>query len=289
MTIKIKTENQPRFAASSTVNDSIVADVVSSTPVVKKESATVSPSAVGVARRQNPIVTPSATLARAVVKNEEPSNDPKEDAVKQNDIATPDKTASSAVARAVSVVKQENVASSLAVVQTRKRGAASSVSTGSALGGIQRKRQKTERDFHLRTMEEKLEHACNYAKKGNRDMMDYVLGEARKHAEEAGASNAAFHARVSKIRCSLKPERDFHLRTMEEKLERACKYAKEGNRDMMDYVLGEARKHAEEAGASNAAFHTRVSKIRCSLCTGVVKTESSPYTGVVKTERALLH
>jgi hypothetical protein len=282
MTLKIKTENEtePRVPASSTGGvDSVVADVVISTPFVKQDSATGSPFAVG-AVRQNPVVTPSATVARAVVKKEEPSTYSDEDGVKQHAMATPDQMASSSVARAVSasvaravsVVKQENT-SSLAVVQTRKRSAASSVSTGSAFGGMPIKRQKTERDFYLKTVEDDFEWACRNAKEGNRCHMDYNLGEARKHAEKAGTLNAAFHARVSKIRCSLTTERDFYLRTVEDDFKWACSFAKKGNRCHMDYNLGEARKHAEKAGTLNAAFHARVSKIRCSLGTGVVKIE----------------
>ena len=143
MTLKIKTENEnePRVTTSIARAGNTVADVISSTPVVKQGSATGSPSAVGVAR-QNPVVTPIATVARAVVKKEESSADPDEDAVNQSAVATPDQTASSAMARAVSVVKQEQAAS-LAMVQNRKRSATTiSVDTGSALGGTQRKRQK---------------------------------------------------------------------------------------------------------------------------------------------------
>lgn len=255
-------ESEPRVAASTARDDSIVADVVvSSTPA--QESTTggrsTSAGAMGVVARQNPVVTPddATVAARAVVVEKEVqfSSEPDEDVVKQNRMATPDQTASSTVARVappapVSVIKQGKAAS-LAVVQTRKRRATSSVSAGLSLGGMQRKLHKTE--------------------EGNRFKMDYHdLGSARNHAEEADALNnhAASHDRVSRISDSLKTGRDFQQRQMEQKLSWACKDAKEGNRFMMDYCLGNAKKHAEEAGALNAAFHGRVSRIRDSLKTG---------------------
>jgi hypothetical protein len=257
-------ESEPRVAASTARDDSIVADVVvSSTPA--QESTTggrsTSAGAMGVVARQNPVVTPddATVAARAVVVEKEVqfSSEPDEDVVKQNRMATPDQTASSTVARVaapapVSVIKQGKAAS-LAVVQTRKRRATSSVSSaGLSLGGMQRKLHKTE--------------------EGNRFKMDYHdLGNARKHAEEADTlsnHDAASHDRVSRISDSLKTGRDFQQRQMEQKLSWACKDAKEGNRFMMDYCLGNAKKHAEEAGALNAAFHGRVSRIRDSLKTG---------------------
>jgi hypothetical protein len=123
-------------------------------------------------------------------------------------------------------------------------------------------------------MEQKLNGACNYAKEGNRSLMDYKLGEARKDAGKAGALDAAYYKRESQVRNSLKNERNFHLAQMEQQLNGACNYAKEGDRFMMDFKLGSARKHAEAVGALNVVYHARVSKIRCSLCTGVVKTET---------------
>jgi hypothetical protein len=198
MTLKIKTENEtePRAAASSTAgDDSVVADVVISTPVVKQESATGSPFAVGVVR-QNPVVTPSATVARAVVKKEEPSTDSDWEGLKPHFMVTPYQTASSAEARAVSVVKQEKAA----FLQSRKRSAASSVP---AFGVVPIKRPKTHLESDISRMEYNFRWAGNYADEGNRYLMDYNLGEARKHAEKAGALNAAFHARVSRMRCSM--------------------------------------------------------------------------------------
>jgi hypothetical protein len=133
---------------------------------------------------------------------------------------------------------------------------------------------KTGRDFQHIQMAQNLNGASYYAKEGDRSLMDYKLGEARKHAEKALALNAVYYKIESQIRGSLKNERKYHLTHMEQNLDGARNYAKEGNRSLMDYKICEARKHAEKAGALNAAYYKMESLIRCSLFTGVVEAES---------------
>ena len=132
-------------------------------------------------------------------------------------------------------------------------------------GEPQRKRQRTEFDFHLEKMEYYFKEAREYAEEGNRSLMDYGLKEAKEHSRKAGILNTDFLNREAKIRSSLGNEHAFHLARMEYYLKEAREYAEEGNHSLMDYGLKEAKEHARKAGILNTDFLNREAKIRSSL------------------------
>jgi hypothetical protein len=196
-------------------------------------------------------------------------------AVKQ-EIAAPDETVSSDVptnrgTRATIKTENNSRNTGLPVMKkeetgidsTRKRSAAPI--SGSLHTGSRQKRQKSERDHHHTEMSDNLRCAEQNARNGDREMMAYHLKVAAKHVGQAGALNDAFHTRVAAIRKSIGDECGHHHTEMSDNLRRAEQNARNGDREMMDYHLKVAAKHAGQAGALNNAFRRRVTAIRKSI------------------------
>jgi hypothetical protein len=82
----------------------------------------------------------------------------------------------------------------------------------------------SEKHYHLREVDLKLEYAKRRADVGDKSMMAYYIKEAAKDATLAGVLNASFHEKVSGIeRSLLGSEKNLHPRVMESKLKRSMK------------------------------------------------------------------
>ncbi len=105
-----------------------------------------------------------------------------------------------------------------------------------------------EKQFYKQEMENALKDALKYAKEGGRSLMEFCLRQAKDHAVGAGTSDMSdFHRRESNIREQLQDEEQFYKQEMENALKDALKYAKEGNRSLMEFCLRQAKEHASSS------------------------------------------
>ena len=127
---------------------------------------------------------------------------------------------------------------------------------------INAKRQKKDREFHLKEMESKFQSAERCARQGNRFMLDLYVESASAHGKNTGVEVATINARVSKIQALLGNEHNYHLKEMESEFQSAERYARQGNRKMLDLYVERASKHATAVGLYIAA---RVAAVRNSF------------------------
>jgi hypothetical protein len=130
---------------------------------------------------------------------------------------------------------------------------------------INAKRQKKDREFHLKEMESKFQSAERCARQGNRFMLDLYVESASAHGKNTGVEVATINARVSKIQALLGNEHNYYLKEMESKFQSAERYARQGNRFMLDYYVESASVHGKNAGVEVATINARVSKIQALL------------------------
>ena len=127
---------------------------------------------------------------------------------------------------------------------------------------------RNENVFHRKMMESFLTNAQTYASRGNRSLMEDALHMATEHASKISnklVEDPRFLLRKEKIKRSLTNEKKFHTLEMEKCLKQAVDYARDGNRVLMEFTLGNAESHAKQAIGYNSAFKSRVRQIRRTL------------------------
>ena len=125
-----------------------------------------------------------------------------------------------------------------------------------------------EETFHRETCQDRLKRAAEYAAKGDEFSMSFLLEQAEQGARQlGGVLLQGCQSRVAIIRQSIRKEQiSVFLRQKTESLfVRASKYAAEGDRPMMEFVLEQAYENATQAQAVDDAFRARDQQIRNSL------------------------
>lgn len=140
---------------------------------------------------------------------------------------------------------------------------------------------KNEVDFHLRGLVENLERAMEYAKEGNRSLMELRLSTAKNCAIAAGAIDA-YEKQSLQVRESFKNEKEFHQREVESNLERAMQYARDGDKTFMKLRLNAAQEHAKSAGYQEIG--TRQAEILSVCNTKIVSKETEEADILIEKE-----
>lgn len=104
----------------------------------------------------------------------------------------------------------------------------------------------------LREMESDLEAAERFAKKGNRELMEFCIQQSKDNMEKANAGAAVKEKvglKIDAILSSITPdsEYNYHLSEVEYRLKSAEQYARDGNCDLMEFCIQSANEHAEKA------------------------------------------
>mmetsp|Transcript_16092 Transcript_16092/g.24320 ORF Transcript_16092/g.24320 Transcript_16092/m.24320 type:complete len:317 (-) Transcript_16092:19-969(-) len=141
--------------------------------------------------------------------------------------------------------------------------------------------KNNEVDFHLRSLVENLERAMEYAKEGNRCLMDLRLNTAKNSAIAAGAIDA-YEKQSLQVRESFKNEKEFHQREVESNLERAMQYAKDGDKTFMKLRLHAAQEHAKSVGYQEIG--TRQAEIQSVCNTKIASKETEEADILIEKE-----
>ena len=83
----------------------------------------------------------------------------------------------------------------------------------------------------------KLDLAGDYAKEGDREMMELCIGQAEKHNLQTGGDASYVSTRADEIRSMLRDEESFYTKKFHQKLLSATRCAAEGDREMMEIFL----------------------------------------------------